>query len=283
MPRFGGLGLAFGHLGSNAGGVSGDPLTPAAPALDLVAASDTGSSSTDNITSDTTPDIDFTTAQVVLENDVLKIFDNGVEIVSHTVSAGEAGSSTIALGLSALSQGTHPLTATHASGGHTSPLSNTLSLVIDTTAPTLSNPTGTKTGSSTADITVDTNEGSGTLYYVVDQNLSTPSSTQIKAGQDQGGGAADKANNAVVVSTGTKTFNIVGLTPSTTYKAYFAQDDGAGNTSSASASASFTTDAAVVTTRESIMVNDEFGALFANDTAIGTRQSIDGTTYNVEA
>lgn len=239
------LGLVFGRLGATSG-VRGDPLAPAAPTLDLIAASDTGSSSIDNITSDTTPDIDFITAIAVVENDVLKIFDNGVQIVSHTVSAGEAGSSTLALGLSALSEGTHNLTATHTiAGPHTSHASNILTLVIDTTAPVLSSPTGTKTGSTTADISVSTNEGSGTLYYVVDQNLSTPSSTQIKAGQDQGGGAADVAANTTVSSSGVKTFNITGLTAATTYKAYFAQDDAAGNTSSAAASSSFTTDAAV--------------------------------------
>lgn len=239
-------GAVINNVASSGGGGNGsgaDPLAPPAPTLDLVAASDIGSSSTDNITNDTTPDIDFVTAKNLIENDVLRIFDNGVQIVLHSVTAGEAGSNIVPLGRSALSEGTHPLTATHTSGGHTSAASSILSVVVDTTAPTISNPTGTKTGSSTADISIDVSEGSGIVYYVVDQNLTTPSSPQIRAGQDQGGASADKFGSIVISSTGTKTVNITGLLSSTAYKAYFTKEDIAGNLSNASASSTFTTDA----------------------------------------
>lgn len=258
-----------------------DPLAPAAPTLDLVAASDTGISSSDNVTNDTTPDIDFITAIAVVAGDVLKIFDNGVQVTSHIVTAGEAGLNTVPLGLSPLSEGSHSLTGTHTiAGPHTSPLSNALPIVVDTTAPVLSSTTGISTGTTTADISVSTNEGSGILYYVVDQNLSTPSTTQIKVGQDQGGGAADKSANTGVSSTGTKTFNITGLVPGTTYKAYFAQDDAASNTSDASASASFTTDVGVFSARD-ISIFSNLSAFIINENV--SRQAQYNDVFVVEA
>lgn len=119
----------------------------------------------------------------------------------------------------------------------------------DVTAPVLSNATGTQTGTTTADITVDTDEGNGVLYWVVDQNLNTPSAAQIKAGQDQGGGAADASGNVAVSGTGTKTINVTGLSAGTTYKAYFMQEDAALNQSNVSASSSFVTASGSVISR----------------------------------
>lgn len=139
MPRFGGLGAgSFARLGGGGSAIANDPLAPSAPTLDLIAASDTGSSSTDNITTDTTPDLDVIFGTIPLENDILKIYDSGVEIVSHTITALEAGGGTLSLGLAALSAGVHSFTAKHDSGGHISRSSGTLSVTVDTTAPTIS-------------------------------------------------------------------------------------------------------------------------------------------------
>ena len=110
-----------------------DPLAPGAPSLDLVAASDTGESSTDNITSDTTPDIDIIAHEdwPWEEDDEIDIRDNGVLVVdAHVVTAGEAGGDPISLGLSALSLGVHPLDARHRRDGHNSAWSSALSITV---------------------------------------------------------------------------------------------------------------------------------------------------------
>ncbi len=114
----------------------------------------------------------------------------------------------------------------------------------DTTAPVLTSPTGTKTGSTTADGTVSTNEANGTMYAVVDTSSTAPSVAQIQAGNGSGGSAADYSGNQVISSTGVKTFNATGLTANTTYYFYFQHKDAASNDSTVSASTSFKTDAA---------------------------------------
>jgi hypothetical protein len=111
---------------------------PGAPTLDLAAASDTGSSLVDNITSDTTPDIIITFSIALATNDIVHLLDGGSEITAHVVTALEAGSSTIELtGMSPLGGGAHSLTATHERGGLTSPASAALVVTVDLTAPTI--------------------------------------------------------------------------------------------------------------------------------------------------
>jgi hypothetical protein len=124
-------------------------ITPLAPSLDLAAGSDTGSSSTDNITTDTTPDIIVTFNTDVEENDIIRLRDGVTELVAHTITAGEIGSSTISLGLSPLSAGAHSLTARHERGALASPYSTVLTFTVDVTGPTI-----------TAPSTANVNEGS---------------------------------------------------------------------------------------------------------------------------
>lgn len=112
----------------------------------------------------------------------------------------------------------------------------------DTTAPTLSSPTGTKTGANTATGTVSTNEANGTLSVVVTTSATKPSIAQVRAGQTNTGSAAPWSGNQAVSSTGTKTANATGLTPSTAYYYHFQHRDAAGNDSTVETSASFTTD-----------------------------------------
>jgi hypothetical protein len=103
----------------------------------------------------------------------------------------------------------------------------------DTTAPVLSSPTGTATGSTTADGTVDTDEGNGTLYYWATQNA-TETAADIKA----------NGSSQAVSATGTQNVSITGLTASTTYYLHYVQDDDATNESNVVDSASFATQAA---------------------------------------
>ncbi len=115
----------------------------------------------------------------------------------------------------------------------------------DLVAPVLTNPTDTKTGVTTATLTVDTDSNDGTLYVVSVTAGSTPTKAQVKLGKDSTGAAAGYANNVAVVSTGTKTFSATGLTVGTHYLAtYFMHEDAATNQSNVSAADGFTTDPA---------------------------------------
>ena len=100
----------------------------------------------------------------------------------------------------------------------------------DVTAPVLSSPTGTQTGSTTGSGTVSTDEGNGTLYY-----WATTNATET---------AADvKTNGATqaVSGTGSQGVTFSGLSPSTAYYAHYVHRDAAGNDSTRVSSASFTT------------------------------------------
>jgi hypothetical protein len=101
----------------------------------------------------------------------------------------------------------------------------------DTTPPVLTSPTGTKTGSTTADGTVITDEGNGTLYYLASTNATETAAT-IKTGSSQ-----------AVTATGSQAVSFTGLTASTLYYAHYVHDDAASNESNVVVSASFTTDA----------------------------------------
>src|SRR5439155_13979933 len=107
-----------------------DNTAPSAPSTpDLADASDSGASNTDNITSVTTPT--FTgTAEA---GSTVKIFSDAVQVGSTTATGGA-----YSLATSALSQGTHSITATATdAAGNVSPSSAALSVTIDTTAPTV--------------------------------------------------------------------------------------------------------------------------------------------------
>lgn len=102
----------------------------------------------------------------------------------------------------------------------------------DTTAPTLTSPTGTQTGSTTASGTVTTDEGNGTLYYLASTNA-TETAVTVKA-----------ASSQAVSGTGSQSVSFAGLTASTTYYAHYCHRDAAGNDSAVANSTSFTTAAA---------------------------------------
>lgn len=120
----------------------------------------------------------------------------------------------------------------------------------DSTPPTLSAPSGTQTGATTATLSVSTNENNGVMYAVVTTSATPPTAAQIRAGQNNAGTAAawasNPSNNQTINSTGTKTFGATGLLPSTTYYAYFHHRDASGNDSTVAAASSFTTAASGV-------------------------------------
>jgi hypothetical protein len=111
----------------------------------------------------------------------------------------------------------------------------------DVTGPVLSSAEGTQTGATTANLTVNTDTGAGTLYWVATTSATAPSAAQIIAGQNHLGAAAVNGSRSVTAS-GPQAFGITGLTGSTTYWAHFLHRDVALNNSNVTTvSASFTT------------------------------------------
>src|SRR5690606_36922209 len=106
-------------------------ITPpaAVPSVpDLAAGSDTGSSDTDNITSDTTPTFSGTHTA----NNVVRLYANGEFIGSATAN----GSGNWTVTSDALGAGTYSFTARSVdTAGNESADSDGLSVTIDTTAP----------------------------------------------------------------------------------------------------------------------------------------------------
>lgn len=109
--------------------------------------------------------------------------------------------------------------------------------VPDTTAPTLTSPSGTQTGTTTATVSVTTNEANGTLYALVTTNATETAATIKASGATQ-----------AITSTGSKSFNITGLTASTSYFSHFVHRDAAGNDSAVANGSGFTTAAVGDTT-----------------------------------
>ncbi|WP_146179684.1 beta strand repeat-containing protein [Limnohabitans parvus] len=156
------------------GGFSLDTVVPAAPAADVDAASDTGSSSTDNNTSDNTPVISGTGAT---PGDTITVTLPTGEVLEVVVPANGNWSVTPTQALpdgaaNVLVTATDPM-------GNTS-AATTVALVIDTTAPAApvadvatSSDTGT---SSTDNLTRDTTptlSGTGTAGHVITVTLPT--------------------------------------------------------------------------------------------------------------
>ena len=105
-----------------------DTKAPLISAPDLIASSDSGASSTDNITRIAAPVF----AGTAESGSVVKLFDGAVQIGSATASAG--GSWTIAS--SSLADGSHTITASATdAAGNASAASAGLSVVVDTRAP----------------------------------------------------------------------------------------------------------------------------------------------------
>lgn len=98
----------------------------------------------------------------------------------------------------------------------------------DVTAPVLSSPTATTTGTTTASGTVSTDEGNGTLYWYVSANASESSAT-IQTGSSQ-----------AVSGTGVQNVSVTGQTAGTTRRIHYVHVDAATNESNVVSSSTFT-------------------------------------------
>jgi sialate O-acetylesterase len=125
------------------GGAGSGTTAPAAPSLTLLASSDTGSSSTDRITNDTTPTLRITLAgaggAAPLAGDVVKLRQAGVEVASATLGEGDITAGYIDLTSAILAPGSLSFTATVTDdAGSVSAPSEALGVLLDTTAPVIS-------------------------------------------------------------------------------------------------------------------------------------------------
>lgn len=119
------------------------------------------------------------------------------------------------------------------------PQNSSVIFAVNTTAAVLSNPTGTSTGATTALGTFDTDTNAGTGYIVTTQSATQPTAAQIKAGLNHLGAAADFSANQAIVTAGTKSFTITGLTEGLTYYNHFIQNTAGGGDSNIVTSAAF--------------------------------------------
>jgi hypothetical protein len=182
-------------------------INPGVTTPDLVAASDSGKSNTDNITNLTT--LTFTgTAQA---NSTVTLLVDNVSKGSMLASGG-----TYQFTVGPLSVGTHSVTASGITAGGVTGKSGSLLVTIDTGAPTaVATPAG---GTYTSALSVSlTPSEQSTLYYTLDGTTPTPSSflytTSIPISQNATLKfiAVDVAGNQSVVVT--QTYTIVQPTP----------------------------------------------------------------------
>jgi hypothetical protein len=116
-------------------------------------------------------------------------------------------------------------------GGDPAPMSNPVS---DTTAPVLTSPGASASGTTGATGSVVTDEGNGTLYWLASASASA-TATAVKAGQSQ-----------AVSSVGVQNVEVSGLLAGASYYLHFLHQDAAGNESDVATSPQFTTNALAV-------------------------------------
>jgi hypothetical protein len=171
---------------------------PAAPSVpDLVAGSDTGASSTDNVTNDTTPTFSGTSQPGV----------TSVELFANAASVGTAvpdASGNWIVTSSALSAGTYSFTAVATNGDGPGGTSSGLDVTIDTTAPTVTNVTSsTANGTYAAGTVIPVSVTFSEVVYVTGTPvlaLSTGSPASTAVGYASGSGTNTLAFTYTVVA-----------------------------------------------------------------------------------
>ena len=242
-----------------------DQSAPSAPGTpDLSSGSDSGSSSTDNITNDTTPTFTGTSEASA----TVTMYDtDGTTVLGSTTSDGSGNWSITS---STLSETTHTLTvkATDAAG-NTGSASSGLSVTIDATAPsTPSAPDmtgGTDTGSSTTDNntsnTTPVFNGTGEISATV-KLYDTDGTTMLASGTVNGGGKWSITSTTLTEGAHTLTVKA---------------SDAAGNTSNASGGLSVTVDTTAPTTVATLSFSADSGSSSTDFITNTAAQTISGT------
>ena len=244
-----------------------DTTAPTQPTIDLNAASDTGSSDSDNITNDDTPTFTITndTARVKGPGGVTIDEDNGktAEVIAWYLSAAGGDSRTEQSGEtantftpSALSDGTYKLSAKFIDKAGNEAESTVLTFVIDTAVPaaptTLDLDSADDTGRSNSDNITSTTTGLTITTAAAGENGGT---VQLYNGSSTIGSAttisAGTTSTDIDLAEGTHT-----ITAKTT--------DVAGNQSSASTALSITVDSSVPTLALTAQTKKGSGGSFAD-------------------
>ena len=120
-----------------------------------------------------------------------------------------------------------------------------MAMGADSTAPVLTSPVDAANGATAATGSVTTNEGAGTLYWVVTTSTTAPTEAQVKLGQDHTGSAGTDAGSQAVAATGVQTLSPApsGLTASTFYVIHYMHEDTFTNQSNVASGDGFTTTA----------------------------------------
>jgi len=197
------------------------PVTPGTP--DLAAASDSGTSSTDNITNDNTPTFTGTAA----DGDSITIYVNGSPAASGTASGGAYN-----ITLPTQADGTYNITAEAANCVGVSGISSALSVTIDTAAPAVP---------STPDLQAASDSGASSTDNIT--NITTPGFTGTA---DSGATVTLSSSISGVIGTGTgPNWTIVSSALSQgVHNITATARDVAGNQSAATAALSVTIDTA---------------------------------------
>ena len=206
-------------------GSAGDTTAPDAPTVSLLAASDTGSSSSDLITKLTTPTIavvlNGTGPTAPLAGDVVKLFNGATQIASATLVAGDISTGSVNLTSSTLAEGSLSFTATVTdAANNVSTASNTLTVTLDTTAPVIAAaaPVSSDWGSSYSDVTPIATDAVPTNPVVITTgsvNIAKPGAYVLSYNaQDTAGNNAVQVQRTVTVAIANATVvGADGLTP----------------------------------------------------------------------
>ncbi|MEN9360488.1 MAG: hypothetical protein RL095_2023, partial [Verrucomicrobiota bacterium] len=124
------------------GGGGGDTTAPAAPSVDLIAASDTGSSATDDLTKDVTPtlrvSLNGSGATAPVAGDTVTLYENGVSVGTAVLTAQNITDDYVDITTGDLGAGSKSFTATVTDAGNNpSDSSSALPVTIDTAAPSI--------------------------------------------------------------------------------------------------------------------------------------------------
>ncbi len=248
-----------------------DTTPPAAPGADVAAASDTGASNTDNITSDTTPTISGAGAT---PGDTIKLYaPNGTTVLGTAVVAADGSwaitpTTPLAEGLSTLS-----VTATDPAGNTSA--ATPVPVTIDTTAPAAPTVAALTTNDSTPVITGTATLGAGETLTVTVNGATYNVTVGV-------GGVWSLNTSAVAPVSGTLGAFVDGQT----YPVTATVTDAAGNATSDATTSElvFDTTAPSVPTVNTMATNDGTPVitgtanLLAGETLTVT---VNGATYNV--
>ena len=165
--------------------------------------------------------VDFASELVGITNEQIKLGQNKNSVPAETAGFSTVTASPISITMLGLTENTlYSYVIIQSQNGDSNQITGTFT-TAQAIVPTLSNPDVWAVGPTLAFFSVDTDVGSGTLYYSVTTSATPPSASDIKDGT----GSVSFGNQSVG-STGQQNAFATGLTPLTSYWTHFIQDSG---------------------------------------------------------